>query len=136
MVAIHKINSMNNWTTFTDLSIEPRQKRLGLAVYARADFAPGAVLVKLGIGDITPTRNFRTIELGDGVHEDHPHMRYVNHSCDPNTIIDKENRVLRALKPIKPFDEITFDYLVNESEIASPFPCDCGSPNCRLLIKK
>src|SRR5262249_51493433 len=66
----------------------------------------------------------------------HPYLRYVNHSCDPNSFIDKKDRVLRALRPIHPFEEITFDYLVNESEIASPFQCDCGVPNCRRLIRK
>ena len=94
------------------------------------------MLVRLGIGEITETRNFRTIELGEGVHEDHPYLRYVNHSCDPNSFIDKKDRVLRALRPIRPSEEITFDYLVNESEIASPFQCDCGAPNCRRLIRK
>ena len=127
---------MNDWTSFTDLSIEPRRSRLGLAVYARASVTAGAVLVRLGIGEITETRNFRTIELGEGIHEDHPYLRYVNHSCDPNSFIDKKDRVLRALRPIHPFEEITFDYLVNESEIASPFQCDCGAPNCRRLIRK
>jgi hypothetical protein len=123
-------------TSFTDLSIEPRRSRLGLAVYARAFVPAEAVLVRLGIGEITETRNFRTIELGEGAHEDHPYLRYVNHSCDPNSFIDKKDRVLRALRPIRPSEEITFDYLVNESEIASPFQCDCGAPNCRRLIRK
>ena len=127
---------MNDWISFTDLSVEPRRSRLGLAVYARAFVPAGAVLVRLGIGEITETRDFRTIELGEGVHEDHPYLRYVNHSCDPNSFIDKKDRVLRALRPIHPFEEITFDYLVNESEIASPFQCDCGAPNCRRLIRK
>src|SRR5215469_9037830 len=90
---------MNDWASFTDLSIEPRRSRLGLAVYARAFVPAGAVLVRLGIGEITETRNFRTIELGEGAHEDHPYLRYVNHSCDPNSFIDKNDRVLRALRP-------------------------------------
>jgi hypothetical protein len=127
---------MNQWTSFTDLCIEPRRNRLGLAVYSRRHFAPGEVLVRLGIGELTPTRNFRTIELDEQLHEDHPYLRYVNHSCEPNTFIDKKERVLRAVRPIQPFDEITFDYLVNESEIASPFQCDCGSARCRKWVKK
>jgi hypothetical protein len=127
---------MNDWTSFTDLSIEPRRRRLGLAVYARVFIPAGAVLVRLGIGEISATRNFRTIELDEGVHEDHPYLRYVNHSCNPNTVIDKKDRVLRALRPIQPFEEITFDYLANESEIAEPFECDCGAPNCRRQIQK
>src|SRR5262249_56074481 len=107
---------MNDWTSFTDLSIEPRRSRLGLAVYARASVTAGAVLVRLGIGEITETRNFRTIQLGVGIHEDHPYLPYVNHSCDPNSFFHKKDPVLPALRPIRPFEEITFAYLVNQPQ--------------------
>lgn len=127
---------MNDWTYFTELAIEPKRGGRGWALYARCHFAAGAILARVGIGELTRVRSLRTIELEENLHEDHPQLRYMNHSCDPNTVIDKENRVLRALRPLEPFEEVTFDYLVNESEIAAPFDCECGARNCRGRIER
>jgi len=50
--------------------------------------------------------------------------RFLNHSCNPNTIIVR--RVLVAFKRIARGEEITFDYNTNEYSMAEPFPCRCG----------
>jgi hypothetical protein len=57
-----------------------------------------------------------------------------NHSCDPN--IGFANSItLVAIHNIKPREELTFDYAFCESFFKS-FKCNCGSRNCRRVIKQ
>lgn len=56
-----------------------------------------------------------------------------NHSCDPNTGWAGDIRTI-AIKDIKKGEEITMDYGMYGSEI-DPFKCNCGSLNCRKIIK-
>jgi len=59
---------------------------------------------------------------------------FYNHSCDPNTAFrGKVNMV--AKRNIKDQEEITFDYSLNESDIFWQMKCNCGSKNCRHLIR-
>lgn len=53
----------------------------------------------------------------------HP-WRYLNHSCDPNATL--EGLHLVALRPIRRWEEITFDYNTTEFEMSTPFACNCG----------
>ena len=65
--------------------------------------------------------------------------RWINHSCDPNSVVDsrwfpREKTVLAwwsALRDIEPGEEITYDYAF-AAEVAEP--CKCGSARCRGLI--
>lgn len=65
-------------------------------------------------------------------HLSHKSFRYINHSCDPNTIPCTQFDWFKfiAIKPIKAGEEITFNYTHNEPEISNPFNCTCGSDNC------
>lgn len=64
---------------------------------------------------------------------DHYRWRCLNHSCRPNAFI--RGRDLVALRRIPAFHEITFDYDATEYDMAEPFPCRCGAPRCRGLIR-
>ena len=57
-----------------------------------------------------------------------------NHSCEPNSGFGNESIILYAIKVIKPKKEITFDYAFCELD-KPPFVCNCGSKNCRKVIK-
>ena len=57
---------------------------------------------------------------------------YTNHSCSPNAKVSGRNLV--AIREIKAGDEINFDYETTEFEMAEPFHCLCGSPDCRKYI--
>ena len=59
---------------------------------------------------------------------------YFNHSCNPNTCI-KGRVTIVALRDIKRGEELTFDYSLNEADIFWNFKCNCGSKNCRKVIK-
>jgi len=59
----------------------------------------------------------------------------VNHACEPNIRIDVENRHMVAIRDIAPGEELFFNYNTTEWDMASPFPCGCGSPNCAREIR-
>ncbi len=57
----------------------------------------------------------------------------VNHSCNPNVGF-KGEIVLVAMKNINEGEEFTTDYALYHNTL-EPFECNCGSPNCRNIIK-
>lgn len=59
-----------------------------------------------------------------------PPERYVNHSCEPNTMVFKNNSDV-AVRDIKKGEEITSDYGGNGMV---SFRCGCGSKNCKGTI--
>ncbi len=58
--------------------------------------------------------------------------RFINHCCDPNTYIRTitGDRVVVALREIRPGDEFTYDYCIN-SDGDTAWDCTCGCPECR-----
>lgn len=61
-------------------------------------------------------------------------MRFINHSCDPNTYLRvMKNRVeFYALKKIKKGQELSCDY--GETHHEGTLPCCCGAKSCRGFI--
>ncbi len=59
---------------------------------------------------------------------------YINHSCDPNCETEEiEGRVwIRALRDIRPGEELSYDYMLYDGE--GEAPCRCGARNCRGTI--
>lgn len=62
-----------------------------------------------------------------------------NHSCNPNCGFDGSIKLV-AIKDISAGEELTFDYafcesLIVEEDSLNDFECNCGSENCRKLIK-
>lgn len=75
-----------------------------------------------------------TIELSPKVHLMHPVGRYINHSCSPSMRFDKSDGAFYAKYDIEKGEELTFNYLENETTIQSPFKCGCNSSNCVEIV--
>lgn len=63
---------------------------------------------------------------------------FINHSCAPNARLDIVNRWFIAIKDISVDEEISYNYLTTEWDMAkwgSDFECACGSDNCLGHIK-
>jgi hypothetical protein len=73
---------------------------------------------------IGPDRYFDTEPLG----------RFANHSCVPNAGV-KDDRVLVALQPIAPGEEVRFDYSTTMSENYWTMVCRCRESKCRGVIR-
>lgn len=119
-----------------------RSSRGQLAAFASADFAvDDPVVVIKGRSTTIPTRY--TLQVGPDEHIDanplpgtvggYPEWRFLNHACEPNTML--RGRVLVARRPIEDGEELTFDYESTEWDMATPFACECGSARCRRRIR-
>lgn len=61
-------------------------------------------------------------------------MRFINHSCDPNTFmrVMKDRVEFYAKRTIKKGEELSCDY--GETHHEGTLPCKCGAGNCRGFI--
>jgi len=65
--------------------------------------------------------------------------KWVNHSCDPNAAIRKQNNrlFLFAARSISAGEELTIDYatILGDDDIWT-MKCNCGSRRCRKRVKR
>lgn len=59
-------------------------------------------------------------------------MMCLNHSCDPNVGVVGQI-VYRAMRDIKPDEELTFDYATGDDDDWD-MDCACGAPDCRRRV--
>ena len=64
-------------------------------------------------------------------------INFLNHSCDPNTgVIIRQNEIyIMSIKNISAGEEIIFDYSTTMDEDDWTMKCNCGSKNCRKIIR-
>ncbi|HEY8376297.1 MAG TPA: SET domain-containing methyltransferase [Nannocystis sp.] len=116
--------------------IELRRAEIGQGVFAREAIAAGEVLIALAhvfVG--APERHTIQIDgerhqAGTGEIDD-----YLNHSCDPNAALDAERLCFVAIRAIAPGEEVTFNYLTSEWDMAEAFDCRCGAEHCLSKIR-
>ena len=76
-------------------------------------------------------KTYQTIQVGPDKHcLADPIIVLLNHSCDPNLIIDAENGLIYAHKEICPGEELNYFYPSTEWDMARPFKCNCKSSRC------
>jgi uncharacterized protein len=127
--------SISSW------AIEVGSSALGRGVFATRSFRPGQPLLEfsgpvLNHDEVLALGGDRAYALQVGPDEyldTMPPGRYVNHSCDPNAGIVND-RVVIALRPIEPGEEIHFDYSTTMSRDHWTMECRCGRPTCRRVI--
>jgi hypothetical protein len=115
----------------------------GTGVFSSASFSPGEVVLR--IDDSRVVTDADPLDPARGEFEHHcdylaggrvvlmqPQERFINHSCDPNSDIRTiaGDRYVVALRPIRPGDEVMYDYCVN-GDGDTAWDCSCGSPACR-----
>lgn len=117
-------------------NLHVRPSRLhGLGVLTRAPIREGDVIIPLR-GDISPRQSRWSVRLDENRHlEPSGYLRFVNHSCEANGVVDlsdPDRPVLRASRAIDMGEEVTFDYLESEGEIVGTFACSCGAETHRF----
>ncbi len=112
----------------------------GMGVFAARNFKKGEVVMRWN-PLIIKKEDLKKLSQEEWHYIDHPTPkkyflmqppeRYVNHSCDANTIARNSRDVAR--RAIKKGEEITSDYeKLGSSTIV--FKCMCGSKKCRGMI--
>jgi SET domain-containing protein len=115
------------------------------ALFARKDILAGSVIFNLK-GRVSRRANKYSVQLSSDKHVDFPLVRksnddldyawqYLNHSCEPNGYVNAAEYCFCALRNISKGEEITFNYLTTEYELAAPFRCGCRSVKCFGFIR-
>ncbi len=109
---------------------------MGRGVFATTAFEPGEIVVNFEPNFVTEATRYtiQVDELRHLVTEGNPGA-LLNHHCAPNCAFDSNQLALIALRKIKASEELTFNYLTTEWEMASPFDCMCGAESCKGLIR-
>ena len=111
-----------------------KSKIEGKGVFADRDFKKGEIvliwhpksLTKFEFDNLSDSESKYRHKEGDSYSIMQPPERYVNHSCDPNTMPDDSSDI--AIRDIKQGEEITSDY----SGLSNPnFVCNCASDKCK-----
>jgi hypothetical protein len=125
--------------------IEVRNNDGFKGIFSKEAISQDSIIFRLK-GSISKTPTKYTIQLANNQHLSFPAIRkpeddldycwqYLNHCCEPNGYMNTTERTFRALRDIAAGEEITFNYLTTESEMAVPFNCICGSTDCFGLIQ-
>ena len=75
-----------------------------------------------------------TVQISRTEHTDVGKLAALNHSCDPNVILDTLNLKVVARRDIARGEELSFFYPSTEWEMDAPFICLCGSSNCIHVV--
>ena len=127
----------------TDPNVELRASPIeGLGVFARRRFAAGEIVRPVNVvREVTKEMPLRQSVGEEARHCAYPDGRilllgapdrHLNHSCDPNAheVYDEGEYRIVARRVIEPDEEITVDYLINNSG-GDSWPCSCGAHRCR-----
>lgn len=118
--------------TMETLSIKTENKFRTL-VTKRA-YQKGEVICKMPSEDIREKPNRFTVQIGRDKHTHVGKLAALNHSCDPNVILDTQHMDMVAAKDIEKGEELYFFYPSTEWEMDAPFICLCGSSNCINVV--
>lgn len=132
-ICIAPLRRLRTWST---PKIELRPSSQGLGVFAREAISAGERLIALAHVFVDHAEQ-HTIEI-----DEHRHQAgtdeiddYLNHSCDPNTALDFERLELVAVRPLAAGEELSFNYLTSEWDMAAPFTCQCGARGCVGVVR-
>jgi hypothetical protein len=78
--------------------------------------------------------NRYTVQIDRDRHTEVGKLSALNHSCDPNVILDTEHLLMIACRDIEKGEELSFFYPATEWEMAAPFICLCGAANCIHVV--
>jgi hypothetical protein len=126
-------------------NIEMKYCQGSKGLFARKDIIAGSVIFHLK-GRVSTRATKYSVQLSSYKHIDFPPVRkpnddldyawqYLNHSCEPNGYVNAVELSFCALRNIRKGEEITFNYLTTEYELAAPFRCGCQSANCFGFIR-
>ena len=97
-------------------------------------YKKGDVICEMPREKLTNKPNRFTVQIGRIEHVEVGKLAALNHSCDPNVILDTSNMQVVARRDIDKGEELSFFYPSTEWEMDAPFICLCGSANCIHVV--
>jgi hypothetical protein len=123
---------MSATTVMETLTIKTENKFRTL-VTKRA-YKKGEVICAMPSEDIRDKPNRYTVQIARDRHTHVGKLAALNHSCDPNVILDTEKMEMVACRDIEKGEELYFFYPSTEWQMDAPFICLCGSANCINVV--
>ena len=123
---------MTATTMMETLSIKTENKFRTL-VTKRA-YTKGEVICPIPSENIMDKPNRFTVQIARDRHTHVGKLAALNHSCDPNVILDTETMQMIACKDIQKGEELYFFYPSTEWQMDAPFICLCGASNCIHVV--
>ena len=118
--------------TMETLSIKTENKFRTLTT--KRAYKKGEVICAMPSEDIREKPNRYTVQIGRDKHTHVGKLAALNHSCDPNVILDTEHMEMVAARDIEKGEELFFFYPSTEWQMDAPFICLCGSANCINVV--
>jgi len=119
-------------STMDTLAIRTENKFKSLV--SKREYHKGDVICEMPSVNVMDKPNRYTVQIGRNQHTHVGKLAALNHSCDPNVILDTENMLMIARREIARGEELSFFYPSTEWEMNAPFICLCGAPNCIHVV--
>lgn len=97
-------------------------------------YKKGEIICNIPTEKLSDKANRYTVQIGQDRHTEVGKLSALNHSCDPNVILDTENLRMVACRDIEVGEELSFFYPSTEWEMDAPFICLCGASNCIHVV--
>ena len=97
-------------------------------------YKKGGVICSMPSENIMDKPNRFTVQIAKDKHTHVGKLAALNHSCDPNVVLDTERMLMIARRDIEKGEELSFFYPSTEWEMQAPFICLCGSTNCIHVV--
>jgi hypothetical protein len=97
-------------------------------------YKSGEIICEIPTEKVIDKANRYTVQIGRDRHTEVGKLSALNHSCDPNVILDTENLQMIACRDIEQGEELSFFYPATEWEMDAPFICLCGASNCIHVV--
>ena len=114
------------------LSIKTENKFRSLIT--KQAYKMGEVICEIPTEKVIDKANRYTVQIGRDRHTEVGKLSALNHSCDPNVLLDTEHLKMVARRDIAEGEELSFFYPSTEWEMDAPFICLCGSSNCIHVV--
>jgi hypothetical protein len=114
--------------------LEVRSQKGFKSLYSKVNFKKGDLVCPLPCTAVFNKPTQHTVQAGRYKHIEVGLIASLNHSCNPNLVLDTTRMLIIAARDVSVGDEFTFFYPSTEWEMAIPFICACGSSNCIHVV--
>ncbi len=97
-------------------------------------YKKGEIICEIPTEKLFDNANRYTVQIARDRHTEVGKLSALNHSCDPNVILDTEHLQMVACRDIEKGEELSFFYPSTEWEMDAPFICLCGASNCIHVV--
>ena len=97
-------------------------------------YQKGEIICDIPTEKLFDKANRYTVQISQTKHTEVGKLSALNHSCDPNVLLDTENLQMIACRDIAEGEELSFFYPSTEWEMDAPFICLCGASSCIHVV--